>query len=98
MSKALTTFLYTLYSAMFPHFFTEEAELRPEPDRNSLRVRIHDKSQQFLDKHPTLARIRAHICLNYYLPVFRPIFWWRHTFAVNQLLEATGWIDIDPDL
>jgi hypothetical protein len=40
-----------LYSAIFPYFITLEAELRPEPDPNSLGVRFYNRRREFLEKH-----------------------------------------------
>lgn len=88
--------LYRIYCAIFPYFISLEAELRPEPDPNSLGVRFYNKRREFLEKHPTLARIKAHIYLDYYMPIFRPVFWWRHITAINQPLDDIGWEDRPP--
>jgi hypothetical protein len=52
----------------------------------------------FLVGFPELTRVLAHIFLNYYMPVFQPIRWWRHIRAVHQLLEEIGWYDSNIDL
>ena len=41
--------------------------------------------EKFRDRYPRLGKVHAIIYLDYYLPIFHPIFWWRHTSAINAL-------------
>jgi hypothetical protein len=79
--------LYTVYSAVFPHFVSEAARRRPEPHPASLRVRMQRLIEKFRDRYPRLGKVHAIIYLDYYLPIFHPIFWWRHTSAINALWQ-----------
>jgi hypothetical protein len=90
MAMVFTTALYAIYSAIFPYFVPEHAELRPEPDPNALWFQLRERINKFLDGYPELARVIAHTWQNYCLPIFCPILWWRHVRAVNQLLEDIG--------
>ena len=79
--------LYIVYSAVFPHFVSVAARRRPEPHPDSLRVRMHGLIEKFRDRYPRLAKVHAIIYLDYYLPIFHPIFWWRHTMAISALWQ-----------
>jgi hypothetical protein len=37
----------------------------------------------------------AKLRVDYYMPIFHPVRWWRHMTAVNHLLDDIGWIDLD---
>ena len=93
MANWLGTILYAIYSAVLPHFVSLEAELRPEPNPESISTKIDAAIGRFFDAHPTLARICANIWIGYCFPVVRPVSWWRHMSAVNELLDAVGWLD-----
>lgn len=86
MTTLFTTVLFAIYNSIFPHFISEEAELKGGPVAHVTRRAV---------RHPRLARVVAHIQLNYYMPIFQPVMWWRHIIAINKLLDDIGWIDID---
>lgn len=89
--------LYMLYSAIFPRFFsltiTRKAEASPvllSELEGPCTVRPN-----VIGECKRLEGIGACIYLNWYMPIFRPVTWWGHMAAVNELLEAIGWIDLD---
>jgi hypothetical protein len=90
MAIVFTNVLYLIYSAIFPYFLPEYAEMRPEPNPDSLWYSLCKRVNAFLGGYPEIARAIAHIRLNYYMPIFCPILWWRHIRAVNQLLDDIG--------
>jgi hypothetical protein len=98
MTEVLTTILYTIYCAIFPYFVSEEVAIRPEPEPWPLTRRIDSAIERYFNRHPKLARVLTLIYLNYYLPIFHPVFWWRVTKANNELLEELGWFDDDIDI
>jgi hypothetical protein len=88
MITILHTILFTIYSAVFPWLFGEHANPRGP---------AYDVPRR--TKPPTtFRRLYAKAWLNFYFPFARPVLWWRHTKAINQLLDDIGWIDLDfPD-
>jgi hypothetical protein len=91
----LSAILFTIYSAVFPSFLPERADLKPEPAPHAITWRRRDRLHVFCMKHRALGRVVGHIQMNYYMPIFHPLLWWRHMRAVNELLDSVGWINLD---
>lgn len=81
----LLTVLYCVYSIIFPGLFGDKEKLI---DSDCRRVPdVHDPS--IFDGY--LAWLRLHL----YMSIFQPVQWWRHTRAINSLLDDIGYFDAD---
>jgi hypothetical protein len=82
--SSILTILYVIYDAIFPRLFGEEAELRDPEVRYMLSTEMFPSVEKFL----------GWFRLNLYMPFFQPVQGWRHTRAVNQLLDDIGWVEL----
>lgn len=88
MFDRLRGLLYETYCAILPHFVSLECDWLPQPEPASLDYEQRRQFKRFLKNHPQLARLHGHFYLGYYMPIFRPVSWWRHTTACRTLLEV----------
>jgi hypothetical protein len=90
MINLLHTILFAIYCAIFPWLFEEHLEPLSCYDGMADDTRILRTAP-----HWSLERAGPWFRLNLYNPLFRPVFWWRHTKFLNEALEQAQWVDPD---
>jgi hypothetical protein len=91
MIEILHTTLFAIYSAIFPWLFGEGPGDWIYDDGMTSDTQILRTTP-----HWSFERVGPWLRLNLYIPLFRPVFWWRQTRFLNAALGQIR--RVDPDL